>query len=70
MGDIWNPFDKDNPVYAQLAKDMKTSRRRVRTGSILTLLAIIVVVQSSPAAIKFNGASGYSVNQFGVIHRK
>ena len=41
MGDIWNPFDANNPVYAKVAKDLKSSRRRVRaTFLIVGTLAV------------------------------
>ena len=35
MGDLWNPFDVNNPVYAKLAKETKQTRRRIRGGFVL-----------------------------------
>jgi hypothetical protein len=63
MGDLWNPFDANNPVYASLAKEMGATRRRVRTGTLLVIVASIVAAQSYR---QFGGP----VNQFGVISRK
>ena len=63
MSDLWNPFDANNPVYASLAKEMGATRRRVRTGALLFIVASVVVVQQYKPL-------GGPVNQFGVIHRK
>lgn len=64
MGDLWNPFDANNPVYASLAKEMGATRRRVRTGALLLITASLVVVQ------QYKPLFGGPVNQFGVISRK
>lgn len=64
MGDLWNPFDANNPVYASLAKEMGATRRRVRTGALLLIAASLVVVQ------QYKPLFGGPVNQFGVISRK
>lgn len=68
MGDVWNPFDVNNPVYAKIAKDMKSTRRRVRAG--------FLIVGGLTAAYMYNkkpfgtGIFGKQTNQFGVIRRK
>ncbi len=67
MGDLWNPFDSNNPVYAKLAKEMKQSRKRTRNGFLLVAVlgAVVLTTYASPK-LSFNGR----VNQFGVITRK
>lgn len=40
MGDIWNPFDTNNPVYVEVAKQTRASRRRVRA----TMMAGVVIL--------------------------
>lgn len=68
MGDIWNPFDANNPVYAKVAKDLKSSRRRVRAG--------FLIVGGLTAAYLYNRKPfgtplfGQPTNQFGAITRK
>ena len=67
MGDIWNPFDNNNPVYGKLAKELKSTRRRGKNTALLVGGLAIVIALSS------NGTSGFfgkQVNQFGVIRRK
>ena len=67
MGDLWNPFDSNNPVYAKLAKEMKQSRKRTRNGFLLVaVLGAVVLTTYSSQNLSFNGR----VNQFGVITRK
>ena len=67
MGDIWNPFDANNPVYAKVAKDLKSSRRRVRaTFLIVGTLAAAYAYNKKPFGTPIFGKP----NQFGVIRRK
>ena len=67
MGDIWNPFDNNNPVYGKLAKELKSTRRIVKnTALILGGLAIVLAVSQN----NNSGFFGKQVNQFGVIRRK
>jgi len=67
MGDLWNPFDANNPVYAKLAKEMKQSRKRTRNGFLLVVvLGAVVLTTYYSQNLSFNGR----VNQFGVITRK
>ena len=44
MGDLWNPFDKDNPVYVKVAKKTGQTRRmaqmQVASLAVLAVLAI------------------------------
>ena len=46
MGDIWNPFDDNNPVYVKLAREMGAKRWRVKTGALLTVTAIGLIAFS------------------------
>jgi hypothetical protein len=66
MGDLWNPFDNNNPVYAKLARELDMQRYRVKTGALLiaTVLIIGYTQQSNLFGI------GGRVNQFGVVSRK
>jgi len=66
MGDIWNPFDDNNPVYVKLAREMGARRWRVKTGALLTVTAIGLIAFSQ----RNNTLLGGRVNQFGVIIRK
>ena len=66
MGDLWNPFDNNNPVYAKLARELDMTRYRVKTGALLTVTAIGLIAFSQ----RNNTLLGGRVNQFGVIRRK
>jgi len=66
MGDIWNPFDDNNPVYVKLAREMGAKRWRVKTGALLTVTAIGLIAFSQRNNTLLDGR----VNQFGVIIRK
>jgi len=73
MGDLWNPFDENNPVYATLAKELKASRYRVRAtvlGVIVIGIALSSTGQLRSATAKISPFWGTRVNQFGVIRRK
>jgi len=68
MGDIWNPFDANNPVYAKVAKDLKSSRRRVRAGFLIVGgLTAAYLYNKKPFGTSF---FGQPTNQFGAITRK
>ena len=69
MGDIWNPFDKDNPVYAKLAKETKQTRKRIRGGFIILGTVGLVGLYTQRKWI-FKNMAGGPVKQFGVIRRK
>lgn len=68
MGDLWNPFDANNPVYVKLAKEMKASRKRTRNGFLI--VAVISIMALSPFAVDNLPTYNGRVNQFGVIRRK
>ena len=65
MGDIWNPFDANNPVYVKLAKEMEASRKRTRNG-FLIVAGVLLITAYTQRGFVFNGVGG-RVNQFGVI---
>ena len=72
MGDIWNPFDDNNPVYVKLAREMGARRWRVKTGALLTVTAIglIAFSQRNNASKLSSKIFGGRVIQIGVIIRK
>ena len=72
MGDLWNPFDNNNPVYAKLARELDMQRYRVKTGALLTVTAfgLIAFSQRNNASKLYSKIFSGRVNQFGVIIRK
>jgi hypothetical protein len=66
MGDIWNPFDNNNPVYVKLAKEMGARRHRVKSGFWILAGAIFITAYSQRNLLGIGGR----VNQFGVVRRK
>ena len=68
MGDLWNPFDANNPVYVKLAKEMKASRKRTRNAFLI--VAVLGTLTIAPILGEATGLFGGRVNQFGVITRK
>jgi hypothetical protein len=74
MGDIWNPFDANNPVYAKVAKDLKSTRRRVRaTFLIAGTLSAAYLMRRQGFASDNKGIAGIGrvrSNQFGAVTRK
>jgi hypothetical protein len=67
MGDLWNPFDNNNPVYAKLARELDMQRYRVKTGALL--IATVLVIGAVTRQSNLFGIGG-PVNQFGVVSRK
>jgi hypothetical protein len=71
MGDVWNPFDPNNPVYVQVAKQTRSTRKRVqKTTLALTGLAIVYYISKKGLVDGWYGIGSGKVNQFGVIRRK
>jgi hypothetical protein len=66
MGDLWNPFDNNNPVYAKLARELDMQRYRVKTGALL--IATVLIIGYTQRSNLFG--IGGRVNQFGVVSRK
>ena len=66
MGDIWNPFDDNNPVYVKLAREMGARRWRVKTGALLIVTVLIIGYTQQSNLFGIGGR----VNQFGVVSRK
>ena len=69
MSDIWNPFDANNPVYVEVAKRTRRTRRQART----IVLSVVVL-----GLAYYSGAKGFGPtfgiqgrpNQFGAVRRK
>jgi len=66
MGDLWNPFDNNNPVYAKLARELDMKRYRVKTGALL-IATVLIIGYTQQSNLPFLGGR---VNQFGVVSRK
>jgi len=66
MGDLWNPFDNNNPVYAKLARELNMKRYRVKTGALL-IATVLIIGYTQQSNLPFLGGR---VNQFGVVSRK
>ena len=66
MGDLWNPFDNNNPVYAKLARELDMTRYRVKTGALL-IGTVLIIGYTQRSNLPFLGGR---VNQFGVVSRK
>ena len=69
MGDLWNPFDNNNPVYAKLARELDMQRYRVKTGALLIATVLVLAAYNQRSNLP-NPFSGGRVNQFGVVSRK
>ena len=68
MGDIWNPFDANNPVYKKLAKETRIQRSRVR-NTVLVIAGLAITYAISQQTVG-DGIFGGPVNQFGMVRRK
>jgi hypothetical protein len=68
MAEIWNILDPDNPVYVQVARKTKSTRRTAQRRTLVVALAAVYLTYSNrgPILTIFSGP----VNQFGVIRRK
>lgn len=68
MAEVWNVFDPDNPVYVQVARKTKSTRRTAqrRTLTVAVLAGYLLYTNRSSLPNLFGGP----VNQFGVIRRK
>jgi len=69
MADVWNPFDTNNPIYVEVAKKTRRTRRQARS-----LVWIIVLSGAAYYAGKKDFSPWFGINgrpnQFGVIRRK
>ncbi len=68
MAEIWNILDPDNPVYVQVARKTKSTRRTAQRRTLVVALAAVYLTYSNRGILPF--FSGGPVNQFGVIRRK
>ena len=46
MGDLWNPFDKDNPVYVQVAKRTGQTRRKAQRQVLSGLIIGAILIEA------------------------
>lgn len=64
--EFYNILNENHPVYVELAKKTKSTRRRVQlTTMSIGILALVTLYSNS----SLRGIGG-RVNQFGVVHRK
>ena len=68
MAEIWNILDPDNPVYVQVARKTKSTRRTAQRRTLVVALAADYLTYSNRGI--FGELFGGPVNQFGVIRRK
>ena len=68
MAEIWNILDPDNPVYVQVARKTKSTRRTAQRRTLVVALAAVYLTYSNRGII--GELYGGPVNQFGVIRRK
>ncbi len=67
MAEVWNVFDPDNPVYVQVARKTKSTRRTAQRRTLtVAILAGYFLYTNRSSLPTFSGR----VNQFGVIRRK
>lgn len=72
MSQPLSPFDQNNPFYVAVAKQTRSTRKRVQrtTLTITGLLLVTWISRTGVADGVFGGLRGNRVNQFGVIRRK
>jgi hypothetical protein len=82
MGDLWNPFDKDNPVYVTVAKKTRQSRAKAQKQVVsVVVLAVLAVeigrrrglynsVFNGHRAYKNYGINGMTAMRHRLNHRK
>ena len=82
MGDLWNPFDKDNPVYVTVAKKTRQSRGKAQKQVVsVVVLAVLAVeigrrrglynsVFNGHRAYKNYGINGMTAMRHRLNHRK
>ena len=68
MAEIWNVFDPNNPVYAEVARRSKSSRRMARNRTLFVGFLAGYLLYTNRSSLP--GIFGGPVNQFGVIRRK
>lgn len=68
MAEVWNVFDPDNPVYVQVARKTKSTRRTAQRRTLTVAVLAGYLLYTNRANLP--GIFGGPVNQFGVIRRK
>ena len=46
MGDLWNPFDKDNPVYVEVARRTRQTRRTAQMQVAAVLIGGALLIEA------------------------
>ena len=82
MGDLWNPFDKDNPVYVQVAKRTRQTRRTAQMQVAAVLIGGALLIEagrrqglynsvfSGRRAYRNYGINGMTAMRHRLNHRK
>jgi hypothetical protein len=69
-GEIYDFLDSNHPLYVEIAKKTKSTRRRVqKTTLALTGLALTLLLAKKMPE-NWLGIGGGKVNQFGAVRRK
>jgi hypothetical protein len=73
MAEIWNPFDADNPVYKDLAKQTAINNNYWRiAGSIAVLMIVADQAGKRGWGRRLSGVTGigaYRNNPYGIIRK-
>lgn len=69
MAEVWNVFDPDNPVYIQVARKTKSTRRTAQRRTLTVAVLAGYLLYTNRSSLPGGYFSG-PVNQFGVIRRK
>lgn len=69
MTEVWNVFDPDNPVYVQVARKTKSTRRTAQRRTLTVAVLAGYLLYTNRRSLP-GGLFGARVNQFGVIRRK
>lgn len=82
MGDLWNPFDKDNPVYVEVARRTRQTRRTAQMQVAAVLIGGALLIEagrrqglynsvfSGRRAYRNYGINGMTAMRHRLNHRK
>lgn len=73
MAEVWNPFDANNPVYKDLAKQTAISNKYWRIAGTIAVLMIVADQAGKRGwvkkASKATGIGAYRNNPYGIIRK-
>jgi len=73
MAEIWNPFDADNPVYKDLAKQTAINKNYWRIAGSIALLMFVADQAGKRGWVKkasrATGIGAYKNNPYGIIRK-